>query len=164
VTSREFYLQRLKTESPVTLQVLKSLPKDQLSYKPDERSPSAEQLAWTLTFELKACLGVVNEGKAMWESAPPPPIAQMLQQFEKWAKELADRVSQIDDAAWEQKAGFYYEGKLVTEHPAGEFLWLSLFDAIHHRGQLAAYLRPMGGKVLAIYGPSADDNGHGAWK
>lgn len=30
-------------------------------------------------------------------------------------------------------------------------------DAIHHRGQLSVYLRPMGGKVPAIYGPSADE-------
>jgi uncharacterized damage-inducible protein DinB len=28
--------------------------------------------------------------------------------------------------------------------------------SIHHRGQLSTYLRPMGGKVPAIYGPSAD--------
>jgi uncharacterized damage-inducible protein DinB len=31
-----------------------------------------------------------------------------------------------------------------------------LLDGIHHRGQLSTYLRPMGGKVPAIYGPSAD--------
>jgi uncharacterized damage-inducible protein DinB len=30
---------------------------------------------------------------------------------------------------------------------------------IHHRGQLTAYLRPMGGKVPACYGPTADDKG-----
>jgi uncharacterized damage-inducible protein DinB len=29
---------------------------------------------------------------------------------------------------------------------------------VHHRGQLSTYLRPMGGKVPAIYGPSADTN------
>ena len=29
------------------------------------------------------------------------------------------------------------------------------------RGQLSTYLRPMGGKVPAIYGPSADDAGQG---
>jgi uncharacterized damage-inducible protein DinB len=164
MTSREFYLRRLKTEFPVTLQVLQALPKDQLSYKPDKRSPSAEQLAWTLTFELKACLGVVNESKAKWETLPPPPIAEMLRDFEQAANALADRVSKIDDEAWERTAGFYYEGKLVSEQPAGSFLWLSLFDSIHHRGQLTAYLRPMGGKVPAVYGPSADDNGHGAWQ
>ena len=61
-------------------------------------------------------------------------------------------------------ARHFGEGKLVAEHPAGTFVWLCLFDAIHHRGQLAAYLRPMGGKVPPIYGPSADAHGMGAWK
>jgi len=41
----------------------------------------------------------------------------------------------------------------------GQFLWGFLFDCIHHRGQLSTYLRPMGGKVPSIYGPSADDPG-----
>jgi uncharacterized damage-inducible protein DinB len=164
MTSREFYIQRLKTEYPVTLQVLEALPQGRLSYKPDERSPSAEQLVWTLTYEMKGCLEVINDFKADWKSLPPPPIAQMLRDFEQGAKVLADRVSAIDDATWEHKAGFYYEGQLISEYPAGTFLWLSLFDSIHHRGQLTAYLRPMGGKVPAIYGPSADDQGHGAWK
>jgi uncharacterized damage-inducible protein DinB len=31
-----------------------------------------------------------------------------------------------------------------------------MLDAIHHRGQLSTYLRPMGGKVPSIYGPSGD--------
>ena len=52
---------------------------------------------------------------------------------------------------------FYYEGKVVSEQPIGQFLWFILFDSIHHRGQLSTYLRPMGGKVPAIYGPSADE-------
>src|SRR5689334_7291005 len=44
-------------------------------------------------------------------------------------------------------------------HPQGHvggLLWIALFDAVHHRGQLSAYIRPMGGKVPSIYGPSAD--------
>ena len=41
----------------------------------------------------------------------------------------------------------------------GEFFWFSLLDAIHHRGQLSVYIRPMGGKVPSIYGPSGDDMG-----
>ena len=65
----------------------------------------------------------------------------------------------MGDAAWEQPARFFHNGALVLEQPAGAFLWFVLFDSIHHRGQLAAYLRPMGGKVPSIYGPSADDTG-----
>ena len=45
---------------------------------------------------------------------------------------------------------------MVMEMPIGEFLWFILFDAIHHRGQLSTYIRPMGGQVPAIYGPSGD--------
>jgi uncharacterized damage-inducible protein DinB len=40
--------------------------------------------------------------------------------------------------------------------PAVAFLQLALKHEVHHRGQLSAYLRAMGGKVPGIYGPSGD--------
>ncbi|MEQ1909175.1 MAG: DinB family protein [Vicinamibacterales bacterium] len=40
---------------------------------------------------------------------------------------------------------------------AASFLAMMNNHSIHHRGQLAAYLRPMGSKVPAIYGDSADE-------
>ena len=138
------------------MNVLQALPKDRLSYKPDERSPSAEQLVWTLTWELNACLDVVKTNQAEWKTLPPPPIDEMLDKYERWSKELTDFVSKMDEASWDHTAQFYYEGQMVSEQPVGTFLWFVLFDAIHHRGQLSAYLRPMGGKVPSIYGPSAD--------
>jgi uncharacterized damage-inducible protein DinB len=48
---------------------------------------------------------------------------------------------------------------VVWETSLGDMLFGILFDAIHHRGQLSTYLRPMGAKVPSIYGPSADDPG-----
>lgn len=41
--------------------------------------------------------------------------------------------------------------------PAVVLLNINLKHTIHHRGQLSAYLRPMGAKVPAIYGGSADE-------
>ena len=41
--------------------------------------------------------------------------------------------------------------------PAVAYLNFMLSHTIHHRGQLAAWLRPMGGKVPSIYGGSADE-------
>ena len=38
-----------------------------------------------------------------------------------------------------------------------DFLWFMLLDSIHHRGQLSVYIRPAGGKVPSIYGPTADE-------
>jgi uncharacterized damage-inducible protein DinB len=157
MTLREFYVQRQQAELPLFLKVLKALPKDQLSYKPNDRSPSAEQLVWRLTSNLQACLGAVTEKKFEWKVLPPPPLDEMLRLFERWSNELIDRVSKIDEASWNQTAQLYYSGKLASEQPVGTFLWFVLFDGIHHRGQLSAYLRPMGGKVPAIYGPSADE-------
>jgi uncharacterized damage-inducible protein DinB len=156
MTAREFYIERRKAEVPIFLNVLRSLPGDRLSYKPHDRSPSAEQLVWTLTSELRACLDVVVHNQAEWKPEPPPPLNEMLKLFEQWSNELTDQVSKMDETAWSRVAQFYYNGKVISEQPAGQFLWFILFDAIHHRGQLAAYLRPMGGTVPSIYGPSAD--------
>ncbi len=156
MTLREFYLERRRVEAPVFLSVLRSLPASHLSYKPHDRCPSAEQLVWTLTNELKACLDVVMKNQAEWQVQPAPSLEEMIALFEQRSNELTDLVAKIDEAAWNRVAQFYYQGKLVSEQPVGQFLWMILFDAIHHRGQLSAYLRPMGGIVPAIYGPSAD--------
>jgi uncharacterized damage-inducible protein DinB len=127
-----------------------------LSYKPQERCPSAQQLVWTLTSELRSCLDLVRANRVEWRSDPAPPLPEMIGLFEQWSNQLIDLVEKMDDEAWNHTAQFYYNGKVVSEQPVGQFLWFIHFDAIHHRGQLSAYLRPMGGSVPAIYGPSAD--------
>jgi uncharacterized damage-inducible protein DinB len=43
-----------------------------------------------------------------------------------------------------------------TKLPGVTLLALALKHSVHHRGQLSAYLRAMGGKVPGIFGPSAD--------
>lgn len=157
MTNREFYLQRREAELPAFLKVLKALPKDQLHYKPHDRSPSAEQIVWLLTFELQSCIDVAMEKKTERPSEPPPPFDQMLEMFEGSYRKLMDVVSKMNDPEWNETAKFYFNGKVISEQPISQFLWLILFDSVHHRGQLTAYLRPMGGKVPAVYGPSGDE-------
>jgi len=48
-------------------------------------------------------------------------------------------------------------GKVVQEQPRYEVLRDTFTHLGHHRGQLTVYLRLLGAKVPAIYGPSADD-------
>ena len=158
MTLKEFYLKRANAEFPVFLKVLKALPQD-LSYKPHDRSPSAAQLAWTVTYEMKALIDVVNTGKSDWENITPPGRDEMIAMYEKWSTELLEKVAALDDSSQDRNAQFLYQGHVVMEKPMMEFLWDFMFDAIHHRGQLSSYLRPMGGKVPSIYGPSADDPG-----
>lgn len=54
---------------------------------------------------------------------------------------------------WQLKAG----GNVVMEAPRYEMIQDSLLHLAHHRGQMTVYLRLMGAKVPALYGPSADD-------
>lgn len=157
MTLREFYLERQRAERPAFLRVLRALPPDRMHYRPHERSPSAEQLVWTLTSELRACLDVVKEGRAEWKNEPAPPLEEMIALYEQRSNELLERVAAMDEESWNRTVQFYVSGKQVSEQPAERFLWFIFFDAIHHRGQISTYLRPMGGKVPAIYGPSGDE-------
>ena len=42
--------------------------------------------------------------------------------------------------------------------PAAMYLNFLFGHSVHHRGELAVYLRPMGSKCPSIYGPSADED------
>jgi uncharacterized damage-inducible protein DinB len=90
---------------------------------------------------------------------PAPTIPESLAAYERNVEDLQKRVATLDDARWDKKARFLVDGNVAWETSLGDMLFGFLFDAIHHRGQLSSYLRPMGAKVPSIYGPSADDPG-----
>ena len=69
---------------------------------------------------------------------------------------LDNLLKKLDDAGWKRPVRFLMEGKQINETTTNEMLWGFLHDMIHHRGQLSTYIRPMGGKVPSIYGPSGD--------
>src|SRR5208282_6708203 len=96
VTLREFYIDRRRAESPAFMRVLKALPTEAVDYKPHERSPTAQQLVWTLTNELQSCLDAVTQNKAEWQTSPPPPLPEMVRLFEQRSNELTDLVVKMD--------------------------------------------------------------------
>ncbi len=49
-------------------------------------------------------------------------------------------------------------GQVVMEAPRYQMIQDTFNHWAHHRGQMTVYLRLLGAKVPAIYGPSADDN------
>ena len=50
-------------------------------------------------------------------------------------------------------------GNVVQEGPRYAMIQDTINHWAHHRGQMTVYLRLMGAKVPAIYGPSADEGG-----
>jgi uncharacterized damage-inducible protein DinB len=150
---------RRKAELPAFVKVLKALPKDRLDYRPDPKARTAAELAWLLAAEEKALVTLLETGTIEWKEEKPPALDQTVATFERAASEVDDRLARLEEAAWEKPGRFMGDGNAAWETTVGEMVWGFLFDAIHHRGQLSTYLRPMGGKVPAIYGPSADDTG-----
>jgi uncharacterized damage-inducible protein DinB len=153
----EFLKARRAAEFSAFKSVLDALPPDRWDYTPHERSPSARQIAWTLALETRACSAMVDAGRVEWRPVDPPAEAEAAKgAFDEAYKGLDERLARLDDQAWHKGVSLLAGGKVVREWPLGEFLWFFFFDAIHHRGQLSTYIRPMGGKVPAIYGPSGD--------
>jgi len=155
----EFCVARRKAERPAFIRVLKAIPEGRADYRPDPKARTAIELAWVLTTEESALLSLIETGTVQWkDSAPSGRLQQIVAEFESNSEKVNSRLERLDAAAWEKKVRFVME-QGSWEDTLSQMVWGFLFDAIHHRGQLSTYLRPMGGKVPSIYGPSADDSG-----
>ena len=160
MNNREHLVQCFKSEIPKFVRVLKAVPPAGAGYRPHPRSMSAAEIVSLLANELDDACVLLAKGEVNFVQKPAPPDVRVsVAAYEKNAALLKRRLARVKDAAWRKKARFLMDGKVAWEAPLGDMLWGFLFDAIHHRGQLSTYLRPMGAKVPSIYGPSADDPG-----
>jgi uncharacterized damage-inducible protein DinB len=156
---REYYQQCFAAEKPVFVRVMKAVPTDQAGYRPNPRSTSAGDLVWLLASELRDACELIDRGELSYAARPAPAVSESIAVYERSAEDLEKRIAALDDARWDSKARLLVDGNVAWETSLGDMLFGFLFDAIHHRGQLSSYLRPMGAKVPSIYGPSADDPG-----
>jgi uncharacterized damage-inducible protein DinB len=155
----EHFVKRWEQEQPAFLKVLKAMPAEKLDYRPHERSNSAGGIAWQLVEEQRAQIALVEKGEVEWQSSPRPASHdEIVQAWEKATDDLRGRLSALDESKGTANAKMLAGGTAVWTDTLENMLWGFLLDMIHHRGQLSAYLRPMGGKVPAIYGPSADES------
>ncbi|HUP63629.1 MAG TPA: DinB family protein [Thermoanaerobaculia bacterium] len=156
----EFFVKRWEQEQPAFAKVMKAIPADKLDYRPHERSNSAGGIAWQLVEEQRAQIALMEQGQVEWQTKPQPAsLDEIVQAWEQATEELRKQLSTLDDAKSASDAKMLAGGTPVWSDTMENMLWGFLLDMIHHRGQLSSYLRPMGGKVPAIYGPSADDTG-----
>jgi uncharacterized damage-inducible protein DinB len=159
MSHREFFVARLNAELPAFQRVIRALPADQLDYRPHEKNTSARHLAWQLANEMKDLVELFAKSEIHFApSEPPATHEEIASAFERNSQAALDAAKSVAEDRWEMPAKFYAGGNLAWEEGTGEMAWGYLFDMVHHRGQLSAYLRPMGGKVPSIYGPSADDS------
>ena len=158
--NREFCIARRKAELPAFVKVLKAVPQGKLDHRPDPKARTAGELAWVMAVEEAALLTLLDAGEVKWKDTPPPPrVEDTVAAYQRDAAAVTERIERLDEAGWQKKVRLLMDGSPAWEDTLANMVWGFLFDEIHHRGQLSTYLRPMGSKVPAIYGPSADDSG-----
>jgi DinB family len=157
--AREYFGECFSAERPKFMRVIKAVPPDQAAYRPHPRSTCAGDLVWLLASELRDACDLIDRGEVTFVARPAPVVSESVAAYEKNAEDFEKRLTTLDDPRWDATARFLVDGNVAWETSLGDMLFGFLFDAIHHRGQLSSYLRPMGAKVPSIYGPSADDPG-----
>ena len=146
-------------ESAATTQVLAAVKEDNRSYKPDPKSRSAWDLAVHIaTSDIWFVDSIVKGSFAFDPAAAKAAVGQfktvndVVAFYQKTLPGKLNELRGLTPAALTEPLDFFG----VFQWPRVQFIGFANNHSIHHRGQLAAYLRAMGSKVPNIYGPSAD--------
>jgi uncharacterized damage-inducible protein DinB len=146
-------------ESATTAKVLAAVKDDNRAYKPDEKSRTAWELATHLATADVWFIDSIISGNFAFDPAAAKQAeaqfsdAQSVSAF--YAKTIPAKLGELKALPGDKLAetiDFFGMMKM----PRVQFIAMANNHSIHHRGQLAAYLRAMGSKVPDIYGPSAD--------
>jgi uncharacterized damage-inducible protein DinB len=144
-------------EVETTKRVLAAVPDSRSDYRPDPNARTAWELAWHLANTDVQFLDGIADLKftmATPEAADKPKtVAEIVEWYDRNFKRAADRVRAMSPQQLLTPIDFYG----VFNFPAALYLGFLNNHSIHHRGELATYLRPMGSKVPSIYGGSYDE-------
>jgi uncharacterized damage-inducible protein DinB len=147
-------------EFPVTCKILAAVPEDRRDYRPDEKSRTAWDLATHIaSSDVWFCDSIVAGSFSFDPTAEKKAVTAF-----KSLKDVVAYYSREFPAALARVRALPPEKLTATvdffgmfQQPNATYLGFANNHSIHHRGQLAAYLRAMGSKVPAIYGSSADE-------
>jgi len=153
----DYLIADLEHEIPTTVRVIEAVPGDRHDYQPDPKSFTGLGLvrhlvgvdAWFLNSIADGAFGTEPGGG---EIATP---AEGAATYTKTVNAALGRVKAMSDDQLAADVDFF--GRMMV--PAAQLIGIMTKHSIHHRGQLSAYLRSMGGKVPGIYGPSGDSEG-----
>lgn len=146
--------QNLQGEWMHTYKAINAVPDGKKDYKPQENSRSA----WDLAHHIAICdVGFLQAVSANSFSAFPAKCdATTIPALADWYKhempKALEKVIALDGSHLSQVVEAF-----GMKLPSVTYLMFCNNHMIHHRGQLTTYIRPMGGKVPAMYGGSFDE-------
>jgi uncharacterized damage-inducible protein DinB len=161
----ELFISELGREVKRSRRALEMVPTDKRNWKPHEKSMELGYLAdmvatiptWFTMIIKQEELDVAPKEGDRPERPQPKTSAEYIAALENCAKQAKEAVEATSEAHLQTHWKLLAAGKVVSETPRHEMLRDTMNHWAHHRGQLTVYLRLMGAKVPALYGPSADD-------
>jgi len=153
---RDLMIAGFAREVEITKKVLAAVPEEKREYRPDPNARTAWELAWHIaSADVHFLNSIANLKFDMSGSATtykPKTIAEVVEWYDANVKRGLDRVGAMTAEPLLTPIPFF-----MYNLPAVFYLGFLNNHSIHHRGELATYLRPMGSKVPAIYGGSFDE-------
>jgi uncharacterized damage-inducible protein DinB len=148
-----------RAEMTATSKVLAAVRDDNRDYKPDPKSRSAWELAihlatadvWFID-SIVAGAFVFDREAAKNAEAQFPDAKAVADFYSRTLPGKLDDLRHLPGETLAEPISFFG----MMQMPRVQFIAMANNHSMHHRGQLAAYLRAMGSKVPDIYGPSAD--------
>lgn len=146
----------LKNEHRTTKQVIEAIPSASHDYRPDPFAKSALELAWHIAAAEQRFLSGIAAGGFDFSAIARPEAGLSSPVIAEWYENSFNtnfaRLTEL--TGYELIKIIDFRG--LFQLPAVSYFSFTINHMIHHRGQLSTYLRPMGGKVPAIYGESYD--------
>src|SRR5258708_22394601 len=163
----EFLIAELDREVERSRRALKEAPEGKYDWKPHEKSMIFGYLAnmvatipmW-ITMEINQDeLDVAPApGESKIEQKRMETSAEWIEALNKAAAGARSAFEQTTDEHLKTNWKLLARGQGGMEAPPYEMNQDTINHSAHHPGRLTGYLRPIGAKVPALYGPSADDN------
>jgi uncharacterized damage-inducible protein DinB len=152
----EVYIPQIRNEQKTTSRIIGAVPADKLDYTPDPMSMTSWKLASHIaSSEMFFMSGVANGAFDRANGAIPESVktpADLVKWYDENHAKAVAKLAAMTPADMVKDITF-----AIFTLPAINYTGLMLSHSVHHRGQLSAYLRPMGAKVPRIYGGSADE-------
>lgn len=162
---KEFLAAELDREVERSRRALEQVPEGKFDWKPHDKSMAFGYLAnmvatipmWAMMQIKKDELDIAPKNGPKFEQQRLDTSAELIEALDKAAEGARAAFAETTDehlmSNWQLKVG----GEVVAEGPRHEMIQEAFLHWAHHRGQMTVYLRLLGAKVPAIYGPSADD-------
>jgi uncharacterized damage-inducible protein DinB len=157
VAYRDNMLDGFNNEVETSKKILSCIPDNKRDYRPDPHARTAWELAWHLAnTDIQFLDGIADlefKMETPAEADKPKTSAELVDWYDRNYKRAAERVRALSAEQLLTPLEFFG----VFNLPAAMYLGFLNNHSIHHRGQLATYLRPMGSKCPSIYGGSYDE-------